>query len=154
LQHKESYHGGATFWPLSKFKRAREREAEKQQRDEAEAAAKSSKRELQAAAKLLREQEKEEHSVAQEKAKEVRDQMKAERVAACAARNKANNTKKLSTTAQKGKRKALRAPSSSLKSKRPKGEAAAGALSSNAAPAALPKVTTWGRNIVIPPKYR
>jgi hypothetical protein len=154
LQHEESYHGGATFWSPSKFERARERETEKQQRDEAEAAAKSSKRELQAAAKLLREQEKEERRVAREKAKEVRDQMKAEQVAARAARNKANNTRKLSTTALKGKRKALRAPSSSLKSKRPKGDAAAGASSSIAAPAAPPKVTTRGRNIVFPSKYR
>jgi hypothetical protein len=30
LQHKESYHSGATFWLPSKFKRAREHEAEKQ----------------------------------------------------------------------------------------------------------------------------
>jgi hypothetical protein len=46
LQHEESYHGGTTFWLPSKFKRVREREAEKQQRDEAEAAAKLSKREF------------------------------------------------------------------------------------------------------------
>jgi hypothetical protein len=92
--------------------------------------------------------------VVQEKAKEVRDQMKAEQVAARAARNEANNTKKLSTTAQKGKSKALRAPSSSLKSKRPKSKAAAGASSSNAAPAALPKATTRGRNIFTLLKYR
>jgi hypothetical protein len=45
--------------------------------------------------------------VAREKAKEVRDQMKAEQVAAQAARNKANNTKKPSTTVQEGKRKVL-----------------------------------------------
>jgi hypothetical protein len=90
--------------------------------------------------------------VARKKAKEVRDQMKAEQVAARAARNKANNTKKPSTTVQRGKHKALRAPSSSLKSKRPKGKAAAGASFSSAALAALPKVTTQGRNIVIPPK--
>jgi hypothetical protein len=154
LQHKESYHSSATFWSPSKFKRAHEHEAEKQQRDEAEAAAKFSKRELQAAAKLLREQEKEECRVVQEKAKEVWDQMKAEQIAAWVAWNEVNNTKKPSTTAQKGKRKALQAPSSSLKSKQPKGEAAAGALSSRAAPAALPKVTTRGCNIVIPPKYR
>jgi hypothetical protein len=61
---------------------------------------------------------------------------------------------KPSTTAQKGKRKALQAPSSSLKSKQPEGEAAASALFSHAAPAALPKVTTQSCNIVIPPKYR
>jgi hypothetical protein len=80
--------------------------------------------------------------------------MKAKQVAAQAARNEANNTKKPSTTAQTGKRKALQAPSSSLKSKRPKGKAAAGVSSSSAAPTALPKFTTQGCNIVILPKYR
>jgi hypothetical protein len=34
LQRKEEYHSGATFWSLSKFKRARERQAEKQYREE------------------------------------------------------------------------------------------------------------------------
>jgi hypothetical protein len=48
LQRKEEYHGGATFWSPSKFKQAREREAEKQHREEQERLAKSNRKELQA----------------------------------------------------------------------------------------------------------
>jgi hypothetical protein len=48
--------------------------------------------------------------VARERAKEVRDQMKAKQVAACDARKPAQNTRQASKITQRGKRKALKAP--------------------------------------------
>jgi hypothetical protein len=68
LQRKGKYHGGAIFWSPSKFERAREREVEKQHQEEQERLAKLNKKELQAAAKLLQEQEKEERRVVRERA--------------------------------------------------------------------------------------
>jgi hypothetical protein len=56
MRRKESYHGGATFWSPRKMREARAREVEKQQQEEAEIAVKANRRELQATAKLLKEQ--------------------------------------------------------------------------------------------------
>jgi hypothetical protein len=73
LHRKESYHGGATFWSPRKMREVRAREVEKQQQEEAEIAVKANRKELQAAAKLLKEQEKEERRVAREEQKVVRE---------------------------------------------------------------------------------
>jgi hypothetical protein len=150
LQRKEEYHSGATFWSPSKFERACEHEVEKQHQEEQERLAKSNKKELQAAAKLLREQEKEERCVAIERAKEVQDQMKAKQVAAREARKAAQNTRQASTITQRGKRKALKAPLAERKPKQAKCGVAACPVSPEAAPAPLPKVNTRGRAIQKP----
>jgi hypothetical protein len=154
LQRKEEYHGGATFWLPSKFEQAREREAEKQHREEQERLAKSNRKELQAAAKLLKEQEKEEPRVARGRAKEVQDQMKAEQVAARDASKPAQNTRQASKITQRGKRKALKAPPVKRKPKRAKGGAAARLSSPEAAPAPPPKVSSCGRAVTLSRKLR
>ncbi|KAF1974341.1 hypothetical protein BU23DRAFT_461726, partial [Bimuria novae-zelandiae CBS 107.79] len=105
-------------------------------------------------AKLLKEQEKEERRVARERAKEVRDQMKAEQVAAWDARKAAQNTRQASIITQRGKRKALKAPPAKRKPKRAKGSAAAYPSSLEAAPAPPPKVSSRGRAITLLQKLR
>jgi hypothetical protein len=77
LRRKESYHGGATFWSPRKMREARAREVEKQQQEEAEIAIKANRKELQAAAKLLKEQEKKEPRVMREEQKVVRERERA-----------------------------------------------------------------------------
>jgi hypothetical protein len=57
LQRENLYHGSATFWSPRKIRQARAHELEKQQQEEAEIAARASRKELQAAAKLLKEQQ-------------------------------------------------------------------------------------------------
>jgi hypothetical protein len=52
LQRKDLYYGGATFWLLRKIHQALAHEV-KEKQEEAEAAAKASYKELQAALKLL-----------------------------------------------------------------------------------------------------
>ena len=96
LQQRQEYHGGAVFWSPRKIREARAREIVKQQEEHKEQLAKANRKELQAAAKLLREQEAEERRVARERAKVVRDQMKVEQVAARAARIEAQNAKRAS----------------------------------------------------------
>jgi hypothetical protein len=67
LQHEDLYHGGATFWSLHKIRQAQARELEKQQQEEAEIGARANRKELQAAAKLLKEQQKEKRRVERER---------------------------------------------------------------------------------------
>jgi hypothetical protein len=85
LHRKESYHGCATFWSPREMREARARKVGKQQQDEAEIAVKANRKELQAAAKLLKEQEKEERRVAREEQKVVRERERAGKLAARAA---------------------------------------------------------------------
>ena len=92
--------------------------------------------------------------MARERAKEVRDQMKAEQVAARDARKAAQNTRQASTVTQRGKRKASKAPAVKRKLKQPKGGAAAHPSSQEAAPAPLPKVSSRGRAITLSQKLR
>jgi hypothetical protein len=154
LQREEEYHGGATFWSPSKFERARERKAEKQHQEEQEKLAKLNRKELQAAAKLLKEQEKEERRVARERAKEVRDRMKAEQVAAREARKATQNTRQAPIVAHRGKRKASEASLAKRKPTRAKGGAAARPSSPEAAPAPPPKVSSRGRAITLSRKLK
>jgi hypothetical protein len=153
LQQREEYHGGAVFWSPRKLREARAREAVVQHQEHEEQLAKANRKELRAAAKLLREQEAEERRVARARAKVVRDQMKAEQAAARAARIEAQNTKRVSKTAQTGKRKASRAPLPKSKRQRRGGVSAVVAVSPEAASAALPKVNSHGRAIRLPHKY-
>jgi hypothetical protein len=118
LQHEDLYCSSATFWLPHKIRQARACETEKQQQqEEAEAAAKATQKELQAAAKLLKEQQKEEHCVKQERLKEECNRERAGKLAACTARIAAQNTTKTVQNAPSTKRKASRPLLSNLKSK-------------------------------------
>jgi len=85
LQQRQEYHGGAVFWSPRKIREARARDRVKQQEEHKQQLAKANKKERQAAAKLLREQEAEERRVAREAAKVVREKERAEKAAAQAA---------------------------------------------------------------------
>jgi hypothetical protein len=92
--------------------------------------------------------------MARERAKEVRDQMKAKQVAIRDTRKAAQNTKQASKIAQRGKRKALKAPPVKRKPKRAKSGTAACLLSPEAAPAPPPKVSSRGHAITLLQKLR
>jgi hypothetical protein len=154
LQREDSYHSGATFWSPHKIRQARARELEKQQQEEAEIAARANRKELQAAAKLLKEQQKEERRVERERLKEERERERAGRLAARNARIAAQNTKKPTQNAPATKRKASQNAPLISKRQRRSGGAAARAASPEAAPAAPPKLTSRGRTIYFPRKYR
>jgi hypothetical protein len=151
-QHKE-YHAGAVFWSPCKIREAQARETVLQQQEHEDKLAKANRNELQAAVKLLKEQEKEDRCVARERAKELRDQMKAKQATACAAKIAAQNTIKSSTAAQTGQRKASRAPSQAHKHQKCGGVATAGVQSPEAVPATAPKLNSRGRAIKPPRRY-
>jgi hypothetical protein len=147
LQQCKEYHAGAVFWSPRKIREAQAHETVLQQREHEDKLAKANRNELQAVAKLFKEQEKEECCVARERAKEVRDQMKAEQATAHAAKIAAQNTIKSSTAAQTGKRKASRAPSQAHKHQKCGGIATAGVQSPEAVPATAPKLNSCGHAI-------
>ncbi|KAI1669638.1 DDE-1 domain containing protein [Pyrenophora tritici-repentis] len=154
LQQRQEYHSGAVFWSPRKIREARARERVKQQEEHEQQLAKANKKELQAAAKLLRHQEAEERRVAREAAKVVKEKERAEKAAARAARIEAQATKRASQTTQDRKRKALVVPSSRTKRQKRGGRSTATAASTEAAPAAPPKTSSRGRTIKTPSKYR
>jgi hypothetical protein len=154
LQREDSYHGGATFWSPCKICQARACELEKQQQEEAEIAARASRKELQATANLLKEQQKKERRVERKTLKEERKRKRAGKLAAYAAWIAAQNTTKAIQNASPTKQKASHPPLSNPKSKRPKGAAATVSASSEAAPALLPKVNACGQKINLLAKYR
>jgi hypothetical protein len=92
--------------------------------------------------------------VAREKAKEVKEKEKAEKAAEKQRQKEERVSAKALQLSQKGKRKASRAPPTRNKrQKRPGGGAAIDAAIE--APSALPaKVTSRGRNVKLPQKFR
>jgi hypothetical protein len=125
----------------------------KQQEKHEEQFAKANRKELQAAAKLLREKETEERRIAREAAKVVRAREKADKEAACAAQITAQNTKRAPQTTQMGKRKASSISLPNPKQQRRGDGSAAVVASSEAAPAAVPKLNSRSRAIKLPHKY-
>jgi uncharacterized protein YndB with AHSA1/START domain len=154
LQREDSYHGGATSWSPQKIRQARARELEKQQQEEAEIAARAKRKELQAAAKLLKDQQKEERCVERERLKEERERERAGKLAARAAQITAQNTTKSIQNAPPTKRKASRAAPSKSKRLQRSGGGVARAASPEATLAALPKLSSRGRAIMPSRKLR
>ncbi|KAF2831088.1 hypothetical protein CC86DRAFT_378003 [Ophiobolus disseminans] len=144
LQQREEYHSGAMFWLPQKVREAHACEAVKEQEQHQEMLAKANRKELRLAAKLYKEQIAKEKHVAREEAK----------VADCAAKIKAQNTKKAAQTSQLGKRRASRPPLSAPKRQKHGGVSEGVAALPEAAPAAAPKVNSRGRHIKVPHKYR
>jgi hypothetical protein len=154
LQREDSYHGGATFWSPHKIRQAWARELEKQQQEEAEIAARATRKELQAAAKALQEQEKEERRVERERLKDERACERAGKLATREARIAAQNTTKAIQNAPPTKRKASQAAPSKSKRSRRSGNGAAVAASPEAAPAAPLKLSSRSRAITLSQKLR
>ncbi|KAF2832523.1 hypothetical protein CC86DRAFT_275840, partial [Ophiobolus disseminans] len=153
LQQRKEYHGGAVFWSPRKLREARAREAVKDQEKEEEKRAKAVRKDLQASAKLLREQQKEERRLERDRLKIERDQMKAEKAAAREAKKAAQNNKQASTTAQTGKRKASKAHLAERRPKQARGGRAAQVQSPEPSPAPPAKTNSRGRTINKPSRY-
>jgi hypothetical protein len=154
LQQRKEYHSSAVFWSPRKFREARAREAVRE-RDEIEeklqkARAKKQREELQ----LQRQVNAEEKRVERRRLKEMRDAERAKKVAERARKVEAQHHKK-TQQAQQRKRKALRASSSS-KNKRQKRSVEDGAPPSSIPPPSSisPRITSRGRSVNLPSKFR
>jgi hypothetical protein len=104
-------------------------------------------------AQLQRQVELEEKRVERQRLKEMRELERAEKAAERARKVEAQHQKKAIQQAQKRKRPALQAISSSNKRRKRAGAAHAGVQARDEPSAAPPKVTSRGRNIKLPSKY-
>jgi hypothetical protein len=154
LQQRQEYHGGAVFWSPRKVREARARESI-QQRDEIEkklqkAQAKKEREEAQ----LQRQIEVEQRCVERERLKKERADELAAKAAERARQKQEKDAAKALKLSQNGKRKAL--PADSLSNKRQKcvGGQPGHVQVHNEPSAAPPKLTSQGRNIKLPGKYR
>jgi hypothetical protein len=112
LQQRCETWGNGQFWSACSLRESRHRNAVTQRlKDEVEPQ-KAEDKKLKAAATLYNNKIAKEKRVAREEAKVVRDQEKAEKAAAIAAKKAAQNPKNSQPTAQSGKRKASQASSS------------------------------------------
>ena len=105
-------------------------------------------------AQLQRQVELEEKRVERQRLKEMRELEQAEKAAERARKVEAQHQKKAIQQAQKRKRPALQAISSSNKRRKRAGAAHAGVQAGDEPSAAPPKVTLRGRTVNLPPKYR
>ena len=157
--------GGATFYSPRSVRQAwatlATREAEEHQKELEKAETKR----LQEANKLLKQKLAKERAEERVKARKRRQREMAERAANAAAKRAENQRKKEEKdrqkaiqTSQKGKRKALRAPSKPQKRQKVSGGGAiSGAASGAAVRAASPeprRTTSRGRTITLPSKFR
>ncbi|KAF1935980.1 hypothetical protein EJ02DRAFT_360224, partial [Clathrospora elynae] len=154
LQQRQEYHGGAVFWSPRKMREAYARETVRQ-RDEAEEKLQKAKtKELREAAKLLKKREAEGRRVERERLKGEREKKKAAKAAQYARQKEERDSVKALQLPQKGKRQASRPPTTSNKRQKPVG-GQPGHDHVQDEPSGLPhKVTSCGRNIKLPSKFR
>ncbi|KAF1363594.1 hypothetical protein EJ07DRAFT_103374, partial [Lizonia empirigonia] len=161
LQQRQEYYGGAVMWSPSKRREAEHRYDVVQRLDIEEQLKKTSKKELAAAKKLVEEQEKEDRRVAREAAAEVRRQEKEDYAKGVAERKAQRERLKLEHDAakalqlsQKGKRKASQATGPRKRSKRVNIGDVGGGAPQASPPAPPPRITSRGRNVKLPAKFK
>ncbi|KAI1689714.1 hypothetical protein KJE20_02892 [Pyrenophora tritici-repentis] len=145
LQQRQEYHGGSVFWSPRKLREARAREAVRE-RDETE--------EKLPKAWAKKQLELEKKRVERQRLKEIREVERAEKAAERARKVEAQHQKKSIQQAQKRKRKASQVLSPSNKRQKRAGAAHAGVQAGDELSAAPAKVTSRGRNVSLPQKYR
>jgi hypothetical protein len=161
MQQRKKFYATGVFYSPRKVREARALEATKQQQEEAETRRKLEARELRAAAALYKKQQLEARKLEREKVKEVKQkerEEKAKRLAASRAekqhQKEAENTQKALQLSQRAKRPA--SPKTAPKNKRARGAVGVqrGEEVGEAAPTELPKLTTRGRQIRKPRKFK
>jgi hypothetical protein len=154
LQQRQEYHGGAVYWSPRKVREARAREAVRVQDEIEEKLQKARAKKQREEAQLQRQVELEEKRVERQRLKEVRDAERAEKAAERARKAKAQHQKKAIQQAQQRKRKASRVTPSSNKRQKRADAAHAAVQAGDEASAAPPTVTSSGRNVRLPKKYK
>jgi hypothetical protein len=154
LQQRQEYHGGAVCWSPYKLREARAREAVQERDEIEEKLQKAQTKKQHEEAQLQRQVELEKKRVERQRLKEMRELERAEKAAECARKVEAQHQEKAIQQAQKRKRPASQEISSSNKRQKRAGAAHAGVQTQDELSDALPKVTSQGRNISLPQKYR
>jgi hypothetical protein len=154
LQQRQEYHGGAVCWSPRKLREARAGEAVRERDEIEEKLQKAQAKEQREEAQLQRQVELEKKRVERQRLKEIRELERAGKAAERARKVEAQHQKKAIQQAQNRKRPALQAISSSNKRQNCAGAAHAGVQAQDAPSTAPPKVTSRGRNVNLPQKFR
>jgi hypothetical protein len=154
LQQRQEYHGGAVFWSPRKLREARARETVRERDEIEQKLQKARAREQRDEAQAQRQVELEQRRVERERLKNMREKERAEKAAKRQRQKDERDRAKALQLSQKGKRKASRAPLSSKKrQKRSSSDRASAALLEEPS-AQPPKLTSRGRNVHLPKKFR
>ncbi|KAF7572910.1 Membrane-bound metallopeptidase [Pyrenophora tritici-repentis] len=154
LQQRQECHGGSVFWSPRKLREARAREAVRERDETEEKLQKAWAKKQRKEAQLQRQVELEEKRVERQRLKEMREVERAEKAAERARKVEAQHQKKYIQQAQKRKRKASQVLSPSNKRQKRAGAAHAGVQARDELSATPAQVTSRGRNVNLPQKYR
>jgi hypothetical protein len=154
LQQRQEYYGGAVFWSPRKLREARARETIRERDEMEQKLQKARAREQRDEAQIQRQVELEERRVERQRLKEARELERAEKAAKRARQKEERDAAKALQLSQKGKRKASQVSSASNKRQKRVRAAPAGAQVQEEPPAPPPKLTSRGRNVNLPSKYR
>ncbi|KAI1686713.1 DUF1682 multi-domain protein [Pyrenophora tritici-repentis] len=154
LQQRQEYHGGSVFWSPRKLREARAREAVRERDETEEKLQKARSKKQREEARLQRQDELEERRVERQRLKEMRELERAEKAAERARQKEERDAAKAIQLPQKGKRRASAATSSNNKRQKRVEAARAGAQVQEEPPAPPSKLTSRGRNVNLPSKYR
>jgi hypothetical protein len=157
IQEIAAGYGGAIVHSPSKIQLARESLAQKKAKEEAEIARKAQSKEAKKANKIYKAQQKIAAAEKRRVDKEARDKKKAEERVQIDARKAARAAAKVAKTAtNKRKQASITSPITSRKKQaiRQSGGGASGVGAQEEEPAPQTRVTSRGRNIKVPSKYR
>ncbi|KAK1914300.1 hypothetical protein P3342_007546 [Pyrenophora teres f. teres] len=154
LQQRQEYHGGAVHWSSRKLREARAREAVRERDEAEEKLQKAQAKKQREEAQLQRQVELEQRRVERQRLKEMREQERAEKAAERARKVEAQHQTKTIQQAQQRKCKAPRVAPPSNKRQKRAGAAQAGVQTGDEPSAAPAKVTSRGRKVKLPEKYR
>jgi hypothetical protein len=154
LQQRQEYHGGAVHWSPRKLREARAREAVRERDETEEKLQKARSKRQREEARLQRQVELEEKRLERQRLKEMRELERAEKAAERARQVEAQHQKKAIQKAPQRKRKASQVTPSSNKRQKRAGAAHAGVQAGDEPSAAPPKVTSHGRSVNLPQKFR
>jgi hypothetical protein len=154
LQQRQEYHGGAVFWSPRKVREAKARETVREQEENKTKLQKARNKIEREENQLRRQVEREAKRTERERLVVVREKERAEKAAERERQKHQRNAAKAIKLSQKGKRKASQvAPSSRKRQKRVVDEGAAAQVQPEPSAAPL-RITSRGRSVKLPNKFR
>jgi hypothetical protein len=154
LQQRKEYHDGGVLWSPKKVREAKVRRRVNERLEAEEKLEKARAKKEREELHLQRQLEAEERRMERERLKVVREKEKANKAAERQRQKEEKDSARALQLSQKGKRQASRPASSKAKRQRRVGDASQSDQVLDQSSAPPPKVTTRGRNVHLPQKFR
>jgi hypothetical protein len=154
LQQRQEYHGGGVLYSPKKVREGRMRRRVNERLEAEEKLRKARAKKEREDLKLQRQLEAEERRVERERLKVVREKEKADKAAERQRQKEERDSTRALQLSQKRKRQASRPASSNKKRQRRIGDALQSDQVGGLSSAPPPKITTRGRNVNLPQKFR